>query len=98
MLQKHCGGCHRILTRTQGGQGVGNTGPNLSGLFSEFYPGVFRGGERWAATNLKKWVVNPREIRRQALMPPLTLADAEWEQVLKAFDAEGLGAGPAHDN
>jgi len=92
-FEKRCGGCHRMLTRTLGGLGVGEAGPNLSGLFSEFYPGTFKEGVRWSPANLKGWVSNPRETRRLALMPPLSLADAEWERVLAAFEVDVAAPG-----
>ena len=92
-FEKRCGGCHRMLTRTLGGLGVGTVGPNLSGLFGEFYPGVFKEGERWAPANLKRWVANPRETRRLAIMPPLALADQEWERVLATFEVEVAAPG-----
>jgi hypothetical protein len=59
-FDKHCGGCHRVLTRRWGGLGSGLVGPNLSGLTSEFYPMPFREGEPWTAERLKKWLENPR--------------------------------------
>ena len=92
-FEKRCGGCHRMLTRTLGGLGVGEAGPNLSGLVSEFYPGTVTEGVRWSPANLKRWVANPRETRRLALMPPLALADAEWERVLANFEVEVAAPG-----
>lgn len=89
---RSCGGCHRMLTLLQGGLGVGAVGPNLSGLLGENYPGVFKVGERWTPSNLKRWITNPRASRDQALMPPLRLGDQEWERVLGSFD---LPAGSA---
>jgi cytochrome c2 len=91
-FEQRCGGCHRMLTRAQGGLGAGATGPNLSGLFGEFYPGVFREGERWAPANLKRWVANPREARPLALMPPLRLTAEAWEAVLASFEAGASSA------
>lgn len=85
-FDRHCGGCHRMLTRLRGGLGRGAAGPNLSGIFGEFYPGVFKEGERWAPANLKRWVANPRETRPLALMPPLRQSDQEWEGVLSSFE------------
>lgn len=38
VFEKRCGSCHRMLTRIWGGLGRGNVAPNLSGLFTEFYP------------------------------------------------------------
>lgn len=85
-FEKHCGGCHRLLTGRWGGLGRGTIGPNLSGLFSEFYPRMFRDEERWSAANLEKWLKNPREIRKGARMAPLPLKPAELRQVLAFFE------------
>lgn len=38
VFETRCGPCHRMLTRFWGGLGRGNIAPNLSGLFTEFYP------------------------------------------------------------
>jgi len=91
-FEKHCGGCHRLLTRRWGGLGSGVSGPNLAGLFGEFYPRTFRDEERWSAANLEKWLKNPRETRKAARMAPLRLKPAELRQVLEFF--EGPVAGP----
>jgi mono/diheme cytochrome c family protein len=36
-FETHCGGCHRVITAAGPG-GTGSDGPNLSGLFTRFYP------------------------------------------------------------
>lgn len=82
---KHCGGCHRQLTSRWGGGGKGAIGPNLSGLFSEFYPRRFKDEERWTPANLEKWLKNPRAIRPAARMAPQKLAPAELRGVLEVF-------------
>lgn len=86
-FEKHCGGCHRLLTRRWGGLGSGVIGPNLAGLFGEFYPRTFRDEERWSVANLEKWLKNPREFRKEARMAPLPLKPAELRQVLEFFEA-----------
>lgn len=85
-FERSCGGCHRVLTRARGGLGAGNAGPNLSGLLGEFYPGEFREGVRWSPENLRRWIDNPRQVRRTAIMPPLPLAEPDWRAVLEALD------------
>lgn len=82
-FDKHCGGCHRLLTRRWGGLGSGLVGPNLSGLTSEFYPVPFREGEPWNAERLKKWLENPRAVRPQTRMRPQVLEPAELTKVLE---------------
>lgn len=94
-FEKHCGGCHRLLTKRWGGLGSGIVGPSLAGLFGEFYPRTFKEGERWSAANLEKWLKNPRETRKEARMAPLPLKPAELRQVLEFFEAPPPGPGEA---
>lgn len=81
-FEKHCGSCHRVLTARFGGLGSGLIGPNLSGIFSEFY--LLNFGEekqRWSIENLEKWLKNPRKIRPFTQMPPLELKKDEFERI-----------------
>lgn len=87
-FEKHCGGCHRMLTRQWGGLGHGVIGPNLSGLFSEFYPHRFTDEERWSRESLERWLKNPRSIRKAARMAPQGLEPDELRQVLEFFEAQ----------
>lgn len=83
-FEKHCGSCHRALTARFGGLGSGLIGPNLSGIFSEFY--LLNFGEdkqRWSIVNLEKWLKNPRKIRLYAQMPPVELKKEEFEDICK---------------
>lgn len=82
-FEKSCGGCHRLL-RAAGPLGSGSTGPNLSGLFTRFYPKTAPGdpkttpGDRsWTDGALADWLRNPRASRPTATMPPLALSDDE---------------------
>lgn len=77
-----CGKCHKILSERAGGLGSGYIGPNPSGLFSGFYPRTYRDAESWNPDRLKKWLENPRDIRINAMMPPVRLAPEEFEQLL----------------
>ncbi len=88
-FETHCGGCHRMLSRMQGGLGRGATGPNLTGLLGEFYPGTYKDRERWTPASLRRWVMNPRDTRPLATMPPRSLPDQELERILAAFEAGG---------
>lgn len=81
-FEKHCGGCHRLLSGRWGGVGRGDIGPNLSGLFSEHYPSFFRQGERWTPQRLKKWLENPRAVRPQARMRPVSITGAQEDRLL----------------
>ena len=80
---KHCGSCHMVLTTRFGGLGKGNIGPNLSGLFSQYYPKTHGNKEQWSSEPLKKWLKNPREIRKNAQMEPVKLASDEFPRLLE---------------
>lgn len=83
-----CGSCHRILSQRLGAVGVADIGPNLSGLFSEYYPKTFKNGEVWSARNLRDWLKNPRDIRVWARMRPVVLTETEvkdLETILSVF-------------
>jgi len=81
IFSTRCGSCHRILSARLGSVGTGNIGPNLSGLFSIYYPKSFRNGAAWSAPNLNTWLKNPREIRPWARMQPVTLTGAEAKEL-----------------
>ena len=76
-----CGSCHRILSERLGAVGTGEIGPNLSGLFSKYYPKTFKNGEAWSASKLSSWVKNPRETRPWARMLPVTLTETETKEL-----------------
>lgn len=82
VFQKRCGPCHKALTGKWGGLGRGNIGPNLSGLFSEFYPKTWQQGERWTPEVLRKWLDNPRAHRPVTQMQPQEVSKAETERLL----------------
>lgn len=81
VFSKKCGSCHRTLTVSLGALGAGDIGPNLSGLFSEYYPKTFRNGESWTAQNLSTWMKNPREIKVWARMQPVVLTGKEVKEL-----------------
>jgi mono/diheme cytochrome c family protein len=82
-----CGKCHTILSESSGGLGSGDIGPNLSGLFSEFYPRTYREAESWNPERLKRWLENPRDIRMNAVMQPLRLSLDEFDQLLRIMNS-----------
>lgn len=86
-----CGACHRLLTETRGGLGSGQVAPNLSGIFSPFFPGEYREKEGWNRENLKKWLDNPRQSRSQTSMRPVPLGWEEFHQLLDLLDEKGNG-------
>jgi cytochrome c2 len=82
VFDKHCGGCHRILTENFGGLGRGVAGPNLSGLFTGYYSKTYGEGECWTPERLEKWFVNPRQSRPLARMQPINLSKSEMSELL----------------
>lgn len=70
-----------MLSGRLGAVGTGEIGPNLSGLFSKYYPKTFRNGEAWTPRNLSAWLKNPREIRPWARMLPVALTGAEAKEL-----------------
>jgi mono/diheme cytochrome c family protein len=76
VFEKNCGGCHRFLGGA-GPVGSGNTGPNLSGLFTAFYPRTAPGDRAWTEAALADWLRNPRASRHTTTMPPVELSADE---------------------
>lgn len=85
MFDKYCGSCHRMLTQQLGGLGQGDIGPNLSGIFSEFYYKNFRDGKSWNSNRLKQWLKNPRDVRTNAQMLPITFTEDELRHLINIF-------------
>jgi len=81
VFEEKCGGCHRRIGAS-GPQGVGRAGPNLSGLFTAFYPATARGDVPWSPTALEEWLRNPRAVRPHAIMPPVPLTADERKNLL----------------
>ncbi len=82
---KHCGACHRVLSKQLGGLGRGNTGPNLSGLLTQFYPQNDKGKTAWNPKGLQRWLQNPRDIRVNTQMIPVELNTNEFANILALF-------------
>jgi len=81
IFSKKCGGCHRIVSERLGAIGTSDTGPNLSGLFSSYYPKSFKSGGIWNAQNLRTWLKNPRETRQWTRMQPVALTENEMNEL-----------------
>ena len=82
IFSKKCGACHQALTAHHGVLGVGKTGPNLSGLLSPWYPKTFKNSVEWNRERLQYWLKNPRNVRSNAGMQPVTLSEAEFKQLV----------------
>lgn len=76
VFEKECGGCHRFLG-SSGPVGTGATGPNLSGLFTPFYPPTAPHERPWTEKALADWLRNPRASRAHTTMPPVALGEDE---------------------
>ena len=85
IFSKNCGGCHKLISKQHGGLGIGTTGPNLSSLFSRFYPATFENAKPWNEERLKRWLKNPRDIRKNATMPPIDVKPEDWQPLLQIF-------------
>jgi len=83
-----CGGCHRLLAPA-GPEGSGGQGPNLSGLFTPYYPKTAPGQREWSGKVLAEWIANPRALRPSTLMPPVPLNESEFQKVLESIGAPG---------
>ena len=84
-FSRHCGGCHRLLSKTQGPLGEGIAGPNLSGLFGRFYPNDPAIGVM-GPKKLSRWLKNPRTLKKVARMPPLDLSEKEVKELIRTFE------------
>ena len=93
---KRCGGCHRALTEKLGSVGRGGTGPNLSALFTPYYPGRYREGEPWSEQRLREWINNPRTSRQSAVMPPVVLGNDEREMIIELLTVSRQGCGSGY--
>jgi cytochrome c2 len=92
LFSRKCGPCHRILSLRHGVLGQGDIGPNLSGLFSPFYPQGLRASGRWTETRLASWLENPRIKRSWAMMQPVELTKAELTELVSIMLHEDRGS------
>ncbi|MHC1698761.1 MAG: selenite/tellurite reduction operon c-type cytochrome lipoprotein ExtS [Geobacteraceae bacterium] len=83
IFEKKCGSCHKIVTKEFGTLGRGEIGPNLSGLFTEFYPATFPGNRRWSEKRLQRWLKNPRTLLPNSSMRPVPLKTTETVTILR---------------
>jgi mono/diheme cytochrome c family protein len=93
VFEKECGGCHRLLGPA-GPVGTGTTGPNLSGLFTPFYPPTAPGERPWTDKALADWLRNPRASRAHSTMPPVALGEDDLRKVTAELGGAGAGKAP----
>jgi cytochrome c2 len=94
VFTKYCGPCHKALTTRLGGLGKGEIGPNLSGLFSDYYWPAPGDGKGWSSELLERWVQNPREVVKHAKMPPAELPSTEFSRLLEILGSGARISGP----
>ena len=85
IFSKKCGSCHRLLSEQFGAVGTGEIGPNLSGLFTEYYPKTFKADDVWTTKTLSLWIENPRKIRPIVTMQPVKLTEAEMKDLVSVI-------------
>ncbi len=83
-FSKKCGNCHKMISSLRGPVGSGYVAPNLSGLFSPYYPREID-GKKWDSKLLEKWLKNPRQLSSNALMPVLELSGGEFTEIEETF-------------
>lgn len=81
-----CGPCHKVLSEQYGGLGAGDVGPNLSGIFTEFYPRSYSDEHAWTKERLKTWLDNPRRIRPVTSMRPVRLDAGKMAELLHTLE------------
>jgi mono/diheme cytochrome c family protein len=93
VFEKECGGCHRFLGPV-GPVGTGSAGPNLTGLFTPFYPKTAPGDRAWTGKALADWLRNPRAARPQTTMPPVALGEDDLRKVTAELGGPGEAPSP----
>jgi len=88
IFSKKCGGCHKALTAGLGSLGTGETAPNLSGIFSRYYPGKSFQDARWSREGLEKWIRNPRRLKKEAVMQPVETTATEFSEIVRILSLE----------
>jgi hypothetical protein len=93
IFDTRCGGCHKALGPL-GPMGTGSQGPNLSGLFTPFYPATAPGNRPCSPKTLAEWLRNPRDVRPSTIMPPVDLNDGELREVTSQLGGLGDSSWP----
>lgn len=84
VFSKKCGNCHKALLRNIGPVGKGDIGPNLSGLFTEYYKSkVLINNKNFTEDLLREWLKNPRQISKTTVMPVIELDDKEIADLIE---------------
>jgi cytochrome c2 len=92
VFETRCGGCHRALGAASP-LGRGSAGPNLSGIFTTFYPPTAPGGRPWTPATLERWLENPRALRPGTAMRPVRLEARDFRILVEELGGEELRPG-----
>jgi cytochrome c2 len=87
VFESRCGGCHRTLAAASP-LGRGSAGPNLSGVFTAFYPPTAPGARAWAPLTLEGWLANPRALRPGSAMRPVRLEARDFRILVEELGGE----------
>ena len=87
VFETRCGGCHRALAAA-GPLGRGSAGPNLSGVFTTFFPPSAPGNRLWTPLTLERWLENPRVLRPRTAMRPVRLEAKDFRILIEELGGE----------
>jgi cytochrome c2 len=87
VFETRCGGCHRALAAV-GPLGRGSAGPNLSGVFTKFFPPSAPGNRLWTPLTLERWLENPRVLRPRTAMRPVRLDARDFRILVEELGGE----------
>jgi len=87
VFETRCGGCHRTLSAASP-LGKGSAGPNLSGVFTTFFPPSAPGNRLWTPVTLERWLENPRALRPRTAMRPVRLDARDFRILVDELGGE----------
>lgn len=87
VFESRCGGCHSTLAAASP-LGRGSAGPNLSGVFTAFFPPTAPGGHAWTPLALEKWMENPRALRPGTAMRPVRLEARDFRILVEELGGD----------
>jgi cytochrome c2 len=87
VFETQCGGCHRALGAARP-LGRGSAGPNLSGVFTTFFPPSAPSSRPWTPVTLERWLENPRALRPRTAMRPVHLGARDFRIFVEELGGE----------
>jgi len=82
LFNKKCGKCHKLISDKTGPIGKGDIAPNLSSIFSQYYPKT-KNLKLNTPEELIKFLKNPRYHNRSNIMPVVEIKKKEAEEIIK---------------